>query len=151
MCSCLSCTPYQGPGRKPRHVTWLGIEPATLWFTGWHLIHWATPARAKIFYNTSVVCIIFWLNRLIKLLNPMIAKQCLSYLHLGLRSPAQCLIHSWHLLKKWILIFIIQSGHISIMNRNFSVWNVSICKRDNWGLRRTEVLRILPWERKVLK
>ena len=28
-----------------RHVPWLGIEPATLWITGWHSIHWATPAR----------------------------------------------------------------------------------------------------------
>ena len=25
---------------------WLGIKPATLWFTGWCLIHWATTARA---------------------------------------------------------------------------------------------------------
>ena len=34
------------PGLQPRHVTWLGIEPATLWFTDQHWIHWATPARA---------------------------------------------------------------------------------------------------------
>ena len=23
---------YWGPGLKPRHVPWLGMEPATLWF-----------------------------------------------------------------------------------------------------------------------
>ena len=46
MCGCLSCTPHWGPGPEPRHVPWLGIEPVTLWFSGCHLIHWATPARA---------------------------------------------------------------------------------------------------------
>ena len=45
MCGCLLYTPYWGPGPQPRHVPWLGIEPATLWFTGLHSIHWATPAR----------------------------------------------------------------------------------------------------------
>ena len=45
MCGCLSKTPYWGPGLQPRHVSWLGIEPGTLWFTGRHSIHWATPAR----------------------------------------------------------------------------------------------------------
>ena len=38
--------PHQGPGPQPRQVPWLGIEPVTLWFTGWRSIHWATPARA---------------------------------------------------------------------------------------------------------
>ena len=33
---------------KPRHVPWLGIKPATLWFSGWHSIHWATLARAVL-------------------------------------------------------------------------------------------------------
>ena len=42
--------PYWGPGPHPRHVPWPGIEPATLWFSGLHSMHWATPARAqKIF------------------------------------------------------------------------------------------------------
>ena len=45
MCSCLLITPYWGPGPKPRHVSWLGIQPATLWFTGQCSTHWATPAR----------------------------------------------------------------------------------------------------------
>ena len=45
MCGCLSSTPYWGPGPKPRHVPWLGIEPVTLCFAVWSSIHWATPAR----------------------------------------------------------------------------------------------------------
>ena len=39
--------PYWGPGPQPKHVPWLGIEPATLWFTGQHSIHCATPVKAK--------------------------------------------------------------------------------------------------------
>ena len=38
--------PHWRPGQQPRHVPWLGIEPATLWFIDWHSIHWATSARA---------------------------------------------------------------------------------------------------------
>ena len=37
---------YWGPGQQPKHVPWLGIEPAPFWFSGCHSIHWATPARA---------------------------------------------------------------------------------------------------------
>ena len=49
-CVVASCTPPTGdlahnPGMSPR----LGIEPATLWFTGWHSVHWATAAKANIF------------------------------------------------------------------------------------------------------
>ena len=50
MFGCLSCAPYWGPGPKPRHVSWLGIEPVTLWFAGQHSIHWATPARARSYF-----------------------------------------------------------------------------------------------------
>ena len=32
VCGCLSCAYYWGPGLQTRHVPWLGIEPATLWF-----------------------------------------------------------------------------------------------------------------------
>ena len=39
MCGCLSLTPYWGPGPQTRHVPRLGIEPATLWFTGPCSIH----------------------------------------------------------------------------------------------------------------
>ena len=38
--------PLWGPSLQPRHVPWLGIKLVTLWFTGQHSIHWATPARA---------------------------------------------------------------------------------------------------------
>ena len=50
MCGRLSHTPNWGPGLQPRHVPWLGIELATLWFTGWCSIHWATPARADFYF-----------------------------------------------------------------------------------------------------
>ena len=46
MCGCLLCASYWGPGLQPRHVPQLGIEQATLWFTGWCSIHCTTPARA---------------------------------------------------------------------------------------------------------
>ena len=39
--------PYWGRVLQPKHVPWLGIELVTLWFTGQHLIHRATPARAS--------------------------------------------------------------------------------------------------------
>ena len=38
--------PLLGTLPQPRHMPWLGIKPATLWFTGQRSIHWATPARA---------------------------------------------------------------------------------------------------------
>ena len=44
---------YWGPGPQPRHVLWLGIELATLWFTVRCSIHWATPARAYINFRIS--------------------------------------------------------------------------------------------------
>ena len=47
MCCYLLCVPLWGPGLQPRHVPWLGSEPAMLWFAGWCSIHWATPARAS--------------------------------------------------------------------------------------------------------
>ena len=45
--------PHWEPGPQPRHVHWLGIEPATLWlFIGLRSGHWATPARAPLkFYK----------------------------------------------------------------------------------------------------
>ena len=46
-CACLSLAPYWGPGPHPRHVPWLGMELAMLWFTGQHSIQWATPARVR--------------------------------------------------------------------------------------------------------
>ena len=55
MCGCLQCTPYWGPDPQPRHVPWLGIQPATLWFAVQNSLYWATPARAL-----SSSCIIHW-------------------------------------------------------------------------------------------
>ena len=57
MCVCLSSAPYWGPGPQPRQVPWLGIEPATLWFTGQHSIHWATPARTLPFFNFTFIMV----------------------------------------------------------------------------------------------
>ena len=64
MCGCLSHAPYWGPGPQPRHVFWLGIDMATLWFTGQHSIHWATPARAvTIFlFNPCASSLIYFLH-----------------------------------------------------------------------------------------
>ena len=54
MCGCLSHAHNWGPGPQPTHVTWLGIELVTLWFTDQHSIHWTTPARAiYIFHSLS--------------------------------------------------------------------------------------------------
>ena len=39
--------PLLGPGPQPRHVPWLGIELATLWFADLGLIHWATLVQAQ--------------------------------------------------------------------------------------------------------
>ena len=39
-CVVASRTPHTGePGLQSKDVPQLGIEPATLWFTGWHSIH----------------------------------------------------------------------------------------------------------------
>ena len=48
MCGCLLHALNQGPGLKPRHVPWLGIQSVTLWFAGRCSVHWATPARAQV-------------------------------------------------------------------------------------------------------
>ena len=47
-CVVASCTPPTGDlTRNPKHVLWVGIKPATLWFAVQCSIHWATPARAE--------------------------------------------------------------------------------------------------------
>ena len=56
--SCLSHAPNWGPGPQPRHVPWLGIEPATFWFAGQHSIHWATPTTAS-FWNMNQISMSF--------------------------------------------------------------------------------------------
>ena len=40
--------PTEDLAHKPRHVPQQVIKPVTLYFTVWHAIHWATPARAII-------------------------------------------------------------------------------------------------------
>ena len=41
--------PAGEPGPQPRHMRWLGIEPMTFQFAGWHSTHWATSARAAMY------------------------------------------------------------------------------------------------------
>ena len=53
MCGCLSRVPYWEPGLQPRHVPWLGIKLASLWFAGQCSIHWATPARAVLYFRCN--------------------------------------------------------------------------------------------------
>ena len=48
-CVVASYVPPTGDlGPQPRHVPWLGIELAILWFAGQRLIHWAMRARTRI-------------------------------------------------------------------------------------------------------
>ena len=54
MCLCLSCAPYWRPDSWLRHVPWLEIQLATLWFAGRRSIHWATPARAEHPYSWDI-------------------------------------------------------------------------------------------------
>ena len=48
MCGCLSCAAYWRSGLQSKHVPWPGIALVTLWFVGWHSIHWAAPARVVL-------------------------------------------------------------------------------------------------------
>ena len=48
--------PQLGTWPTTRHVPWLGIELATLWFTGQHSVHWATPARAQYSFLKTTFC-----------------------------------------------------------------------------------------------
>ena len=91
------------PGLQPRHVPWLVIEPATIWFSGWCSIHWATPARADA-YKYIFVVFSLWID-LLSLYNVLICflYQCwlkvyfvwYKYSHLcWLWLPFSCLIFS---------------------------------------------------------
>ena len=70
MCGGFSCAPLLGTWltTQARHMSWVGIKPATFWFTGQQSIHWATPARAQysIFEwklaKTFPECVIFICN-----------------------------------------------------------------------------------------
>ena len=59
MCGCLLHVPYWGPGLQPRHVPWLEIEPATLWFTGQHSIHWEYSIFGESVWSKSCVLIVY--------------------------------------------------------------------------------------------
>ena len=47
----LSHAPIWGYGQQPWHVPWLGIKPATFWFTGQCSIHWVIPAKAIVLFK----------------------------------------------------------------------------------------------------
>ena len=57
MCGCLLHALHWGSGLQPRHVPWLGIGPATLWFAGWRSTHWATPARAMLPHSWMTISV----------------------------------------------------------------------------------------------
>ena len=88
MCGCLSHTLNYGLGPQPRHVPWLGIEPVTLWFTGWHSIHWATPARAIILFSIDHLYITS--QNSTKFMLKTISPPNLSLLNLGLSWKLFC-------------------------------------------------------------
>ena len=52
--SCLSHAPTGGLGLQPSHLPWLGIEPVTSGFAGWHPVLWATPAREDTLLNEQL-------------------------------------------------------------------------------------------------
>ena len=62
VCGCFSHALYWGPGLQLRHVLWLGIELVTLWFTGWHSVHWATPAQTRKGFINPFILFHFWLS-----------------------------------------------------------------------------------------
>ena len=48
--------PYWGPGCNPGMCHRLRIELMTLWFAGWHSVHWATQARANSWLLKGPFC-----------------------------------------------------------------------------------------------
>ena len=66
MCGCLSRTPNQGAGPQPRHVPWLGIGLATLWFTAraqstephqpehmWNLLNLVCIFKLRVLFDSN--------------------------------------------------------------------------------------------------
>ena len=96
MCGCLSRAPHWGPGPQPRHVPWLGIQTATLWFTGPCSIHWATPARAYCLYFFTLVILtdLSWY--------PMGIFLCISHVN----NDAK---HFFHVFKWHLYLFLVKS------------------------------------------
>ena len=58
MCDYFLCAPYWGPGPQPRHVPWLGIQPAMLWFAGRH----STTEPHQPWLNSTVLQLAFELR-----------------------------------------------------------------------------------------
>ena len=55
---CLSYAPSWASGLQPRHVPWLGFEPAAFQFTGRHSIHWANqPGQPRFLELVSKACL----------------------------------------------------------------------------------------------
>ena len=48
--SCMQHHLDWGPKPQPRHMPWLGIEPATFCFAGWCSTNWATLVRASLWF-----------------------------------------------------------------------------------------------------
>ena len=97
MCGCFSRGSPWGPGLKPRHVPWLGIELATLWFAGLRLIHWATPARATCNFIVAylITCDFYRINTLswpslTTNFNPYHSPSLLHTSHVCLSVPQTC-------------------------------------------------------------
>ena len=82
MCGCLLRDPHYGPGLQPRHVPWLGIEPVTLWFSGWCSIHWATPDRTRVLFFMAEY---YFIVRICCFIHPLI-----PWWTFGLSSPLGC-------------------------------------------------------------
>ena len=101
VCGCLSHAPYWGPGLQPRHVPWPEIEVVTLWITGLHSIHWATPARAM--YTP-----IFRLEKYVKALGTDLFSGHLSYTSI--------------LFYKWMNVWIMDYNLICIQNAFYKLY-----------------------------
>ena len=93
--------PYGGPGPQPRHVPWLGIKLETLWFAGWHSIHWATPARATFLIFISDLWEYYYI----------------PFAFFKTKSLLECLLgrHVWKLRER-------QCGPLGTMNNSFGAW-----------------------------
>ena len=60
VCGCLSQALNWRPDLQPRHVPWLGIEPVTLWSTGWHLIHEPHQPLGYVKLNNEKYVLLLW-------------------------------------------------------------------------------------------
>ena len=84
------------PGMCPR----LGIELATLWFTGRHSIHWAIPARAPLIVKQGIMIlwyeIYFWALILSFLISSLSAIfRSFLYYTLSLNMGLFCVLDRW--------------------------------------------------------